>query len=103
MRNECATFRLVERQHRMRTMSAHVKDEPHSVAALLQSYAADLKGWLIKLAAGYGIAAALIFGGILAVCAAIAVGAGALFHTIRLYYGINTAFAALGGGLTVVA
>ncbi len=65
-------------------MYAPVKDplrdgKPRGVAALLRSYATDVKGWLAKLAAGYGIAAALMLGGILAVFGAIAVGLVALF------------------------
>jgi hypothetical protein len=73
--------------------------EPRGFSALLHSYAADLKGWAARRAAGYGVAAALLVGGTLAVFGAIAVGAIALFHFIELRYGINTAFASLGGGL----
>jgi hypothetical protein len=73
--------------------------KPRGVSALLGSYAAELRGWAAKLAAGYGVAAALLVGGILAVFGAIAVGAIALFHFIELRYGTNIAFAALGGGL----
>jgi hypothetical protein len=80
-------------------MNVSVKGEPRGFSALWRSYAADLRGWAAGRAAGYGVAAALLVGGILAVFAAIAVGAIALFHVIELRYGANTAFAALGGGL----
>ena len=73
--------------------------KPRGVSALWRSYAADLRGWAVTLAAGYGVAAALLVGGILAVFAAIAVGAVALFHFIELRYGGNIAFGTLGGGL----
>jgi hypothetical protein len=77
--------------------------DPRGFSALFGSYAADLRGWMVRLAAGYGIAAALLLGGVLAVFGAIAVGAVALFHVIELRYGANIAFAALGGGLVVLA
>jgi hypothetical protein len=83
-------------------MRAPVEDKPRGFAALGRSYAADLKGWVARLAAGYGIAAALMFGGILAVFGAIAVGLGALFHVIARNYGTEIAFAVLGGGLLLL-
>lgn len=73
--------------------------EPRGFSALFSSYAADLKGWAASRAAGYGVAAALVAGGILALFGAIAVGAMALFAFLELRYGANTAFAALGFGL----
>ena len=76
---------------------------PRGVSALFSSYAADLRGWATGRATGYGIAAALMLGALLAVFGAITVGAVALFHLIELRYGINIAFAALGGGLLVLA
>ena len=75
------------------------KGEPRGFSGLWRSYASDVKGWMVGRAAGYGIAAALLVGGILAIFAAIAVAAIALFHFIELRYGTNIAFAALGGGL----
>ena len=57
----------------------------------------------VGLAAKYGIAAALMLGSLLAVFGAITVGAVALFHFTELRYGTNVAFAALGGGLLVLA
>src|SRR3984957_17560660 len=80
-------------------MNVPPKAEPRGLSALWRSYAADLRGWAARLAAGYGVAAALLAGGILAVFGAIAVAAIALFHFVELRYGANTAFAALGGGL----
>jgi len=77
--------------------------KPRGVFALGRSYASDLRRWAVKLAAGYGIAAALLLGGILAVFGAIAVGAVALFHFIDLRYGPDIAFAALGSGLLLLA
>src|ERR1700685_528902 len=75
------------------------KGKPRGISALWRSYAADLRGWAASLAAGYGIAAALLVGGILAVFGAITIAAIALFHFFELRYGAIIAFAALGGGL----
>src|ERR1700761_6151494 len=75
------------------------KAKPRGLFALWRSYAADLRGWVGQRAAGYGIAIALMVGGVLAVFAAVAVGATALFHFIELRDGANVAFAVLGGGL----
>jgi hypothetical protein len=83
-------------------MKAPVTSKPRGFSALLRSYAADVRGWATRLAVGYGIAAALLLGGVLAVFAAIAVGAIALFHFITLRYGTDIAFAALGGGLLLL-
>jgi hypothetical protein len=79
------------------------KGRRRGLSGLVGSYVADLRGWAAKLAADYGIAAALMLGGILAVFGAIAVGAVALFHFLELRYGPEIAFAALGGGLLVLA
>jgi len=76
---------------------------PRGVSALVGSYGRDLRTWAASRATGYGIAAALLLGGILAVFGAIAVGAIALFHFLELRYGPNTAFATLGGGLLALA
>jgi hypothetical protein len=81
------------------TMNAPAKGEPPRFSALWRSYAGDLRAWAVKRAAGYGVAAALMVGGLLALFGAIAVGGVALFHFIELRYGSNTALAALGGGL----
>jgi hypothetical protein len=83
-------------------MKAPVTSKPRGFSALLRSYADDVKGWAARLATGYGIAAALLLGGILAVFGAIAVGAIALFHFLALRYGTNIAFAVLGGGLLLL-
>jgi hypothetical protein len=80
-------------------MNVSPKAEPRGLPALGRSYAADLREWAASLAAGYGIAAALLVGGMLAVFGAIAVGAIAFFAFLELRYGANIAFAALGGGL----
>jgi hypothetical protein len=84
-------------------MNVPLKGEPRGLSTLWRSYAADLKAWAARLATGYGIAAALLVGGMLAMFSAIAVGAIALFHFIELRYGTNTAFASLGGGLLAVS
>jgi hypothetical protein len=77
--------------------------ERRGFSALWRSYGRDLRGWVVTLAAGYGVAAALMLAGVLAVFAAAAVGATALFQFLELRYGPNAAFAALGGGLLVLA
>ena len=74
-----------------------------AVAALLGSYAADLRRWMTGLVAGYAIAAALLAGAILALFAAIAVGITALFHFIERHYGMNAAYGGIGGGLFILA
>jgi hypothetical protein len=79
------------------------KGEPRGFSALGRSYGRDLRGWAVGLAAGYGIAAALLAGGILALFGAVAVGAMALFHFMALRYGTNIAFAVLGGGMLALA
>jgi hypothetical protein len=84
-------------------MTDPAKLKPRGLAALARSYAADLRGWVVRLATGYGIAAALLLGGVLALFGAIAVGAVALFHVLALRYGTEIAFAALGGGLVLLA
>lgn len=75
---------------------------PRTVSALLGSYAADLRGWVARLAAGYGIAAALMLVGVLAVFAAIVVGFIALYHFLALRYGAYIGFAVIGGGLLLL-
>ena len=75
---------------------------PRGVSSLVGSYVADLKGWAAGLAAGYGIAAALMFGGVLAVFGAITVGFIALFHFVELRYGATIGFAVIGGGLLLL-
>jgi hypothetical protein len=80
-------------------MNVPARGEPRGFSGLWRSYAGDLKAWAVGLAAGYGIAAALLIGGMLAVFGAIAVGGMALFHFIELRYSTNIAFASLGGGL----
>jgi hypothetical protein len=93
------SVRLVEERELDAIMNdVPAKNKPGGFSALWRSYIADLKTWAARLAAGYGVAAALLAGGILAVFGAIAVGGMALFHFIELRYNANTAFAALGGG-----
>ena len=70
---------------------------------LLRSYAADWRRWAGGLATRYGIAIALLVGGVLALFAAIAVGITALFDFLERTYGIEIAYAAIGGGLFVLA
>lgn len=74
-----------------------------ALSLLLRSYLADVRGWAGRLAAGYAVAAVVMVGGVLALFAAIAVGIGALFRFIAHQYGIEIAFAAIGGGLFVIA
>jgi hypothetical protein len=73
-----------------------------AVFALLRSYLADLRGWGARLATGYAVAAGMLLAGVLAIFAAIAVGVGALFHLVAVRYGIDWAYAAIGGGLFIV-
>jgi hypothetical protein len=73
------------------------------ISTLLRSYAADLRGWAAKLAAGYAIAVVIFVGAVLAFFAAIAVGMTALFHLIEYHYGTDIAYASIGGGLLILA
>jgi hypothetical protein len=73
-----------------------------AVFALLQSYLADLRGWGARLAMGHAIAGGMLAAGLLAIFAAIAVGIGALFHFVALRFGIDWAYAAIGGGLFII-
>lgn len=77
--------------------------KPSGFSALWSSYAADLRSWATRRAARYGIGAALMLVGLLALFAAITVGAVALFHFLEVRYGTNVAYCALGGGLVVLA
>ena len=72
------------------------------VSALLQTYAADLRGWVAGIARGYAVAAGLLIAGAVLVFAAAAVGVAALFHFIERHYGPDTAYEAIGGGLLVL-
>ena len=74
-----------------------------ATAALLRSYAADLRRWAAGLVASYAIAGALLAGGVLTLFAAIAVAITALFHFIERHYGMNAAYGGIGGGLFVLA
>lgn len=74
-----------------------------ALSLLLRSYLADVRGWAGRLAAGYAVAGVVMLGGVLALFAAIAVGIGALFRFLAHQYGIEIAFAAIGGGLFVIA
>lgn len=83
-------------------MGVLVKREPGGFSALWKSYAADWRGWVVRLAAGYGVAGALLVCGLVAVIAAVAVGGAAVFHFIELRFGADIAYAAVGGGLLAV-
>ena len=78
-------------------------DTRGALSALLRSYAADLRGWAMRLAAGYGVALALLAGGVLALFAAIAVGITAIFHFLERLYGLEVAYGSIGGGLLALA
>jgi hypothetical protein len=72
------------------------------ISALLQSYAADLRGWAARIASGYAIAIGLVATGGVLLFAAVVVGIAALFHFIERHYGPDTAYEAIGGGLLVL-
>jgi hypothetical protein len=74
-----------------------------TASLLLKSYAGDLRKWSTRLVVGYGVATAMLAGGVLALFAAIAVGVTALFHLIERFYGTDIAYASIGGGLFVLA
>jgi hypothetical protein len=76
---------------------------PGLVSGLLQSYAADLKGWSTGIIIRYAVAVALLLVAAAGLIGAIAVGMAALFYWIELTYGLNTAYAAVAGLLVVLA
>ena len=84
-------------------MSVSKESKPGGLATLGRTYVADLRGWLLKIAQAMVIAAALFIAASFFILAAVAVGLIALFHLIELRYGTNIAFAAIGGGMFVLA
>lgn len=73
-----------------------------AVSALMRSYLSDLRRWAAGLSTRYIVAIAIALGGILAIFAACAVGITALFHLIESWYGMDAAYATVGGGLFVI-
>jgi len=73
-----------------------------AVSALVQSYAADLRGWAAGIAIGYALAVVLLVLGFLAILAAIGDGVALLFHVIAVRHGLDFAYAVVGGGLFVI-
>src|SRR5690349_20690614 len=71
-------------------------------SALLQSYAADLRGWATRVATGYAVAIVLLIAGLITVFAAAGVGLSAVFYWVQAHYGTKIAYAVIGGGLLVL-
>lgn len=71
-------------------------------SALVQSYAADLRGWATRIATGYAVAIVLLVAGLIAVFAAAGVGLSAVFYWVQVHYGTKIAYAVIGGGLLVL-
>ncbi len=84
-------------------MSSHDQPQPTSINGFLQSYAADLKGWTTGVVIRYAVAVALLLAAAAGLVGAIAVGMAALFNWIESHYGLNIAYAAVAGGLVILA
>ena len=84
-------------------MSSHGQIPPGPINGLLQSWAADLKGWTTGIVIRYVVAAALLLAAAAGLVGAIAVGIAALFHWLEITHGLNTAYAAVAGLLVVLA
>jgi hypothetical protein len=78
-------------------MSPHVQTPPGSINGFLQSWAADLKGWITGIVIRYVVAVALLLAAVAGLVGAIAVGIAALFHWLEITYGLKAAYAAVAG------
>lgn len=84
-------------------MLPHGQIPPGSIHGFLQSYAGDLKGWTTRIVVRYVVAVALLLAAVAGLVGAISVGIAALFHWIEFTYGLNAAYAAVGGLLVCLA
>jgi hypothetical protein len=73
-----------------------------ALSVLVRSYVSDLRRWVAGLSTRYIVAIAIAFGGILAIFAACAIGITALFNLIEALYGVDGAYAIVGGGLLFI-
>ena len=83
-------------------MSSHGQIPPGPINGLLQSWAADLKGWTTGIVIRYAVAVGLLLAAAAGLVGAIAVGIAALFHWLEITHGLNTAYAAVAGLLVVL-
>src|ERR1700759_4287387 len=84
-------------------MASLGQSSPGLVKGFLQSYGADLRGWISGLAIRYAIAIILLLVAGAGLVAAIGVGVDALFHWLEANYGLTVAYAAVSGGLVILA
>jgi len=84
-------------------MLPHGQIPPGSIHGFLQSYAGDLKGWTTRIVVRYVVAVALLLAAVAGLVGAISVAIAALFHWIEFTYGLNAAYAAVGGLLVCLA
>ncbi len=71
-------------------------------ARQLRSYGADLSGWVGDIMRRYTTAVILVAIGALFVLIAAGFGVAAVFHFLELHYGLNVAFAGVGGFFVVI-
>ncbi len=71
-------------------------------AGQLRSYGADLSGWLGDIMKRYATAVILTVLGALLILVAAGFGVAAVFHFLALEFGLNVAFASVGGFFIVV-
>src|SRR5262249_41031165 len=81
----------------MRPLGQNLPDS--SWKGLVRSFGSDLRGWAAGITTRYAIALALFLAGTASLISAAAVGGAALFRWIAAAYGLNAAYAILGGGL----
>jgi hypothetical protein len=69
---------------------------------LVRSYVAELREWARDIATRYAVAVVILVVGALLILVALGFGVGALFDFIEARYGVNIAFASVGGFFLVV-
>ena len=81
-----------------RPMASFGQNSRHaSLRASLQSYIAELRGWVGRISGRYATAAILLLSGTASVIAAIGVGLAALFHWLEANYGSIAAYGIIAG------
>lgn len=84
-------------------MALHQPIATHRAGARqLKSYSADLRAWIGDILRRYATAIVLAVIGALFVIVAVGFGVAALFHFLELRYGLNVAFASVGGFFIIV-
>ena len=84
-------------------MALHEPIATHRAGARqLRSYSGDLTRWVGDIVRRYTTAVVLMVIGALLVLVAVGFGVAAVFHFLELHYGLNVAFASVGGFFVIV-